>query len=126
MFKLFLGLFSKSTRDANKVKEFREAKNIMGLPEIEGIENLTDDRIIEIYHEVKSILVNIGTQRKELKLLSYQMQDSIIRDRLIDEINGCYQDQLENMRKQCLANGYEAAYIKGRIYSEGFTRVYRR
>ena len=116
MFKLITGLLKKTGRSGT-IKSFREAKNMLGMPEIEGIENLSDNRIMEIYDEVEKILSAVGVSRKELSSLTYQMVDCIVRDRLIDEINGCYKEQLNNMKEQCLDHGYRAAYIKGRSYT---------
>jgi hypothetical protein len=116
MFKLITGLLKKSARSGT-IKSLREAKNMMGFPEIEGIKNISDNRIMEIYDEVESVLSEVGTIRKELKLLRYQMVDCIVRDRLIGEINGRYKQELESMRRQCVAHGYRAAYIKGKSYT---------
>ena len=47
MLKFISGLLDKANRKGT-IKSFREAKDILGMPEIEGIENLSDERIMEI------------------------------------------------------------------------------
>jgi hypothetical protein len=116
MLKFIAGLLDKANRKGT-IKRFREAKDMLGMPEIEGIENLSDERIMEIYHEVDDALFEIGGKRNESSSLTYQMVDCIVRDRLIDEINGHYNEGLASMKQNCLEGGFSAVFIKGRIYT---------
>lgn len=106
----------KKTRKGT-IESFRNAKNIAGLPEIEGIETLSDDRIMEIYKEVECALEDIGVAKGELPSLTYKLVDCIVRDRLIDEINGCYKDELTRMKEVGMQLGYRGILVKGRTYS---------
>lgn len=116
IFTPLIAVFNLSSKKG-KVSQYRNLVNPLGFPEIEGIESISDDRIIEIYNEVETLLSTIAGDRKELGTLTYQAIDCLVRDCLIDEINGVYPDKLSNIEQQYRAAGLNSLFIKGRSYT---------
>jgi len=99
------------------ITQYRELKTVIGNTEIDGIEYISDDRIMEIHREVHKALEDTASARGEIRLLTYQVMDCITRDRLIDETNRCYVGGLEKMKRMHRTDGIESLFIKGRSYS---------
>lgn len=110
-----MGLFSGLLGGGNnKAKYFRNLKNMLGIPEIEGLEFVTDSRIVEIYNEVKDTIATIAVEKNEA--IPERVIDGLVRDRLIDEIHGNYQIQLDNMKNMYTSYEIRSTFFKGRTY----------
>ncbi len=111
-----MGLFSNLFGGKNdKAQYFRKLKNFIGVLEIEGLESVSDQRINEIYKEVKSIIESIAATKNET--IPESVIDGLVRDLLIDEIHGNYQTQLNNMKDMYTSYGIRSLFVKGRLYS---------
>lgn len=73
----------------------------MGTPEIEGIENISDDRIFEIYKEVEDIMYDIAYDIAKAQG-TISVFDNVLREMvqiaLIGEINGEYSNNLKMVK----------------------------
>lgn len=98
----------------NKAPFFRKWKNIFGLPEVEGIEALSDQRINEIYAESKSELQAIAAKKGES--IPDSVLNGLIRDLLMDEARGNYAAQLQQMSTMYSEYPIKMILCKGRTY----------
>jgi len=99
----FLNFFSQKKKI---VKHFRDLTDFMGTPEIEGIENISDARIFEIYEEVEKIMdkaYNVAKSQGTLNAYDTYLTD-MVKIALIGEINGEYNQNLEVVRQNVSAS----------------------
>lgn len=105
---------SRNIYQEEKSSFFRAWKNSFGLPEIEGIEKLSDRRINEIYIEVKGALQSISSQKHES--ISESVLNGVVRDLLIEELRGNYSSQLSQMVDIYSSQPISSLFYKGRKY----------
>ena len=96
-------LFGSENKEKKKVVNYyRSLTNMLGLPEIEGIENISDDRIFEISNEVTGIVFaiayDIAKDRGQLNVLNNSAIEMVCIA-LNGEINGAYDNNLEIVRQ---------------------------
>ena len=108
----FKNLFN---RKGSTARNFREMTNMLGVPEIEGIEKISNDRIIEIHDEVVGMLSKIAIEKGEYEAL-WKVREGLVRDMLIAETFGQYSASLENMRCSYETCGIKCVLVKGRTY----------
>lgn len=110
-----MGLFSNLFGGKNgKAKYFRNLKNILGVNEIEGLESVSDARINEIYEEVKTTLHSIASKKRET--IPESVIDGLVRDRLMDEVHGHYEQNFNDMKDMYAQYEIRSLFVKGRIY----------
>jgi len=111
-----MGLFSNLFGGKNdKAKYFRKLENIFGVQEIKGLEAVSDARINEIYEEVKNALHSIASKKNES--IPESVIDALVRDLLINEVHGQYEQQFNNMKDMYTKYEIRSLFVKGRIYS---------
>jgi hypothetical protein len=108
---LFGSLFGKKE---DKVRYFRNLKNAFGFVEIEGLKSVSDSRILEIYNQSKEALVSIASSRQEK--ISESQINGLVRDLLMDEVNGNYAMRFEEMKDHYASHGIRMILFKGRTY----------
>ena len=96
-------------------RTFREMTNMLGVSEIEGIEKISDDRIIEIHDEVVVEFSKMAIEKGEYKALM-EIINGIVRDMLIAETFGQYSNSLKNMKDAYEMCGIKCILVKGRTY----------
>ena len=102
-------------RKGSVARTFREMTNMLGVSEIEGIEKISDDRIIEIHDEVVVVLPKMAIEKGEYKALM-EVINGLVRDMLIAETFGQYSNSLENMKDAYEMCGIKCILVKGRTY----------
>jgi hypothetical protein len=98
----------------SKASFFRNWKNIFGLPEVEGIDTLSDQRINEIYSEVRDAFRAIAEKKKES--LPDSTINGLVRDLLMDEVNGNYAAQFSQGTAMYSEHPIQMIFWKGRAY----------
>ena len=98
----------------DRAASFFRGLTIDGQQAIKQIEKLSDDEIRWCYIRVKSDLKNIVNERNEK--ISNSIINALVRDRLIDKINGKSDEQYELMIENYRCNGISSTFIKGRPY----------
>jgi len=93
---------------------FRNWKNIFGLPEVEGIDALSDQRINEIYSEVRDAFCAIAKRKKES--LPDSTINGLVRDLLMDDVNGNFPAQLSQGTAMYNEHPIQIIFRKGRAY----------
>ena len=93
---------------------FRTWKNIFGLPEVEGIDALSDQRINEIYSEVRDAFCAIAKRKKES--LPDSTINGLVRDLLMDDVNGNFPAQLSQGTAMYNEHPIQIIFWKGRAY----------
>jgi hypothetical protein len=88
---------------------------MLGVSEIEGIEKISDDRIIEIHDEVVATLSKMAIGKGEYKVLM-RVINGLVRDMLIAETHGQYDNSLKNMEDAYEMCGTKCVLVKGRDY----------
>lgn len=110
-----MGLFSSLFGGKNdKAQYFRKLKNFLGVQEIEGLESVSDARINEIYEEVKNTLHSIASKKNET--IPESVIDALVRDLLMDEVHGNYEQQFNNMKDMYSEYEIRSLFVQGRIY----------
>lgn len=99
------------------IEYFRGLKDMVGNSQIENIEKISDERIIEIYNEVKSSLEKIAESKSDA--ISQSEIFGIVRDLLINETSGNYKEQFQNTINTYSQDGIDLKYVfyKGRTYA---------
>lgn len=105
---------SRSVSLPNKAPFFRNWKNAFGLPEVEGIDALSDQRINEIYTEVREAFRAIAGGKKEF--LPESTINGLVRDFLMDEVNGQYPAQFSQATAMYSEQPIQMLFWKGRVY----------
>jgi len=93
---------------------FRNWKNIFGLPEVEGIDALSDQRINEIYSEVRDAFCAIAKRKKES--LPDSTINGLVRVLLMDDVNGNFPAQLSQGTAMYNEHPIQIIFWKGRAY----------
>ena len=98
----------------SKASFFRNWKNVFGLPEVEGIDALSDQRINEIYSEVRDTFRTIAARKKES--LPDSTINGLVRDLLMDDVNGNYAAQFSQATAMYNEHSIQMIFWKGRTY----------
>lgn len=98
----------------DKAQYFRKLENFLGVQEIEGLESVSDAKINEIYEEVKNTLISIASKKNET--IPESVIDGLVRDRLMDEVHGNYEQMFNNMKDMYSEYEIRSLFVKGRIY----------
>jgi hypothetical protein len=98
----------------SKATFFRNQRNPFGLPEVPGLEVLTDSRINEIYRDVETAIGTIAARKNDV--VPDSAINGLVRDMLLAEVNGNYSAQFNQMTEMYNKQPIEMLYWKGRAY----------
>lgn len=111
-----MGIFS-SLFGGNKSKAsfFRNMRDpIFGQLAIDGINTLSNERIDEIYAEVKAALGSIAEKKGEV--IPDSVINGLVRDMLEFDVHGVYAEQLEQSKQLYSELPIKTLFMKGRSY----------